>query len=165
MLDLARLFVGEVAAVSALLGIVTTERARLDGTVGVVDADDLAYLHLRYASGAFGLLRASQVAQGNGNRRRVELCGDRAALVLEIDDAVSRVLRADAHPGRAGEGFREVFALDAHLSAWSGNTLAWADAALDGRPTSPNFEDGLRVQEILDAAIRSHAERRWIDLA
>jgi predicted dehydrogenase len=164
LLDLSRLFIGEVASISALLGIVTPERVRPDGTIGVVDADDLAYLHLRYATGAFGLLRVSRVAQGNGDLRRVELFGDRAALVLEIDDEINRVLRADAHAAWGG-GFREVFAHDPRLSTWGINTLEWADAAIEGRETSPNFEDGLRSQEILDAAIRSHAERRWIDLA
>jgi predicted dehydrogenase len=164
VLDLGRLFVGDVTSVSAELGIVTPERARADGTIAVVDADDLAYLHLRYANGAYGLMRVSRVARGRCDIRRIEVFGERASLVLEIDYRISRVLRADERTEWRGDGFREVFAHDARISTWGGNTLEWVDASLEGREMSPNFEDGLRSQEILDAALRSHAERRWIDL-
>jgi predicted dehydrogenase len=164
VLDLSRLFVGEVAAVSAHLGIVMSERVRPDGTVGQVDADDLAYLHLRYAGGTHGLLRVSRVARGRCDIRRVELFGERASLVLEIDQGVARVLRADEVTAWRGDGFREVFAQDPRISTWGGNVLEWVDASLEGREMSPNFEDGLRSQEILDAAIRSDAAQRWIDL-
>lgn len=164
VLDLSRLFLGEITSVSAHLGIVTPERAHPDGTVGVVDADDLAYMHMRYANGAYGLLRVSRVTRGRCDIRRVEVFGERASLVLEIDYGISRVLRADERTQWHGDGFREVFAHDARISTWGGDTQAWVDAALEGREMAPNFEDGLRSQEILDAAIRSDAERRWVDL-
>ena len=96
--------------------------------------------------------------------RKRNASGERASLVLEIDEQLTRVLRADEMTTWRGDGFREVFAVDPRISTWGGNTLAWVDAALDGREMSPNFEDGLRNQEILDAAIRSDAERHWIDL-
>ena len=164
VLDLSRIFVGEVAAVSAQLAVVTPERPRADGTTGVVDADDLAHVHLRYVTGAYGLLRVSRIARGRCDVRRVELFGDRASLVLEVDAGVNRVLRADAMTGWRADGFREVYAYDPAISTWGGNTAAWIDAVLDRRPMSPDFEDGLRCQEILDAAVCSDKERRWIDL-
>jgi predicted dehydrogenase len=164
VLDLGRLFVGEVASVSAHLGIVTPERARPDGSTGTVDADDLAQMQLRFANGTYGLMRVSRVARGRCDIRRIELFGERASLVLEIDHGLCRVLRADERTQWRGDGFREVFAHDPRISTWGGNTLEWVDASLEGREMSPNFEDGLRSQEVLDAAIRSHAERRWIDL-
>jgi predicted dehydrogenase len=153
-----------VASVSAHLGIVTPQRQHPDGTLHQVDADDLAYLHLRYAVGAHGQLRVSRVARGRCDIRRVEVFGERASLVLEIDTGISRVLRADEATAWRGDGFREVFAHDARVSTWGGNVLAWVDAALDRREMSPSFEDGLRCQEILDAAIRSAETRRWVDL-
>ena len=164
VLDLGRLFVGEVASVSGHLGIVTHERPREDGTLGVVDADDLAYLHLRFAAGAHGLLRVSRVARGRCDIRRVELFGERASLVLEIDTGISRVLRADDATAWRGDGFREVFASDARQFTWGGNVHEWVDASLEGREMAPNFEDGVRCQEILDAAIRSDIDRRWVEV-
>jgi predicted dehydrogenase len=29
---------------------------------------------------------------------------------------------------------------------------------------NPNFEDGVRCQKILDAAIRSASDRRWVEV-
>jgi predicted dehydrogenase len=164
MLDLGRLFVGEVAAVSAHLGVVTPERVRPDGTVGHVDADDLAYLHLRYANGPHGLVRVSRVARGRCDLKRVELYGERASLVLEMDKGVNRVLRADEPTVWRGDNFRVVFAFDPNVRTWGGNVLAWVDAALAHREMCPSFEDGLRCQEILDAALRSHTEGCWMDV-
>jgi len=39
-------------------------------------------------------------------------------------------------------------------------------AVREGRPVQDGatFEDGLRNQAVLDAAKRSHVERRWIDI-
>lgn len=164
VLDLSRFFVSEIAAVSAHLGVITPERPRPDGTMARVDADDLAYLHLRYRGGAHGLLRVSRVARGRSDLRVVELYGERASLILEIDKGVNRVLRADEMTQWRSGVFREVFASDPNISTWGGNIRAWVDAALARRPMSPSFDDGLRCQEIVDAALRSAAEGRWVEL-
>lgn len=164
LLDLSRVFAGEVGEVFARLAIITPERPRGDGTMGTVDADDLAHLQLRYADGAYGLMRVSRVARGRCDSRCIELYGERASLVLEIDSGINRVLRADAMTGWSGDGFREVYSTPAADKNWGGNTQAWIDAIVEGRPMSPSFEDAVRCQEILDAAIRSDHERRWIDL-
>lgn len=164
MLDLSRLFVGEVAAVSAHQAVVTPQRARPDGTMATVDADDLAYLHLRYANGTQGLARVSRVARGRCDIKRVELYGEQASLVLEMDRGINRVLRCDEATAWRGDGFREVFVYDPAIRIWGGNVQEWVDASLERREMTPSFEDGLRCQQILDAAIRSHAERRWVDM-
>lgn len=164
MLDLGWLCAGEVAAVSAHLGVVTPERPRPDGATARVDADDLTYLHLQYRGGAHGLARVSRVARGRCDIRRVELYGERASLVLETDKGVDRVLRADEATRWRGDLFRLVFAHDPDASTWGGNVRAWVDASLARRPMAPSFEDGVRCQEILDAAARSHEQRRWVDI-
>jgi predicted dehydrogenase len=164
MLDLGRLFVGEVQSVSAHLGTVVPERIGPDGESRIVDVDDLAYVQLQFEAGAHGLLRVSRVARGRCDIRRVEIFGEQASLVLEIDQGISRVLRADEATAWKGDGFREVFAHDSRIWTWGGNIKKWIDCARRGEEVSPNFEDGLRCQEILDSAIRSADERRWIDV-
>jgi predicted dehydrogenase len=94
----------------------------------------------------------------------VELYGERASLVLEMDKGVNRVLRADEPTVWRGDTFRVVFAFDPNVRTWGGNVLAWVDAALARRDMRPSFEDGLRCQEILDAALRSHTEGCWMDV-
>src|SRR5207248_3033762 len=119
----------------------------------------------RAADGPHGLVRVSRVARGRCDIKRVELYGERASLVLELDKGVTRVLRADEPTVWRGDGFRVVFASDPNVRTWGGNVLAWVDASLARLQMRPSFEDGLRCQEILDAALRSHAERCWIDVS
>jgi predicted dehydrogenase len=164
VLDLGRFFVGEIDSVSALLGTVVGERKDIGGVANQVDVDDLAFLNLRFASGSYGTVRVSRVARGRCDIRRIELFGERASLVLEIDQGVSRVLRADEETAWRGDGFREVFASDSRIWSWGGNISAWIDAAIERRETTPSFEDGLRCQQVLDAALRSANERRWVDV-
>ena len=166
VLDLGRLLLGEVRSVSARLVTATRERARPDGSVGIVDVDDVADLQIDFVSGTCGQVSASRVARGYRDYRRVELYGERASLILEIDWGLIRVLRADETSVAQGEGFREVFAYDARewSSIWGGNTAAWVDAASAGRQMTPSFEDAVRCQEIVDAASVSATERRWVDL-
>ncbi len=164
VLDLARLFAGEIDAVSASLATVVGERTGIGGAAIPVDVDDLAHLTLHFAAGSHGILRVSRVARGRCDIRRVELFGEQASLVLEIDQGVNRVLRADEMTAWRGDGFREVFASDPREWSWGGNITTWIDAALARREMSPNFEDGLRCQEILDAALLSAEQRRWVDV-
>jgi len=44
--------------------------------------------------------------------------------------------------------------------------LAWEfiSAIVEGRQAVPSFYDGLRAQVIADAVLRSHAERRWVEI-
>ncbi len=39
--------------------------------------------------------------------------------------------------------------------------LQFVDAIVSDRPMSPSFLDGLRAQEVIDAAIRSHERGTW----
>jgi predicted dehydrogenase len=38
----------------------------------------------------------------------------------------------------------------------------FVDAILDDRPLSPTFHDGYKAQQMVDAALRSYEEKRWI---
>ncbi len=39
----------------------------------------------------------------------------------------------------------------------------WANGILSGVPRAPSFEDGMKVQEIVDGAVKSQELARWID--
>ena len=41
----------------------------------------------------------------------------------------------------------------------------FVDAILDDLPVTPSFYDGLKVQEVMDAAILSHQEGHWVSIA
>jgi predicted dehydrogenase len=41
----------------------------------------------------------------------------------------------------------------------------FVDAILEGRQVSPSFYDGLKAQEVMDIAIRSHEQGVWVSLS
>jgi predicted dehydrogenase len=47
----------------------------------------------------------------------------------------------------------------------SAGVRAFIDAILEGRPTSPDFSDGVRVQRVLDAVKISGAEGRVVGIS
>jgi predicted dehydrogenase len=40
---------------------------------------------------------------------------------------------------------------------------AWANAIRDNTPAAPSFADGVKTQELIDGALRSSQQGRWID--
>ncbi len=46
----------------------------------------------------------------------------------------------------------------------SAGPRAFFDAIIGNGPASPNFYDGLKTQEVIDAALEAHERRRWVNL-
>ena len=40
----------------------------------------------------------------------------------------------------------------------------WVGELIEGRVPEGDFLDGAKSQEIVDACVRAHVERRWVDL-
>src|SRR5262249_23613946 len=60
-------------------------------------------------------------------------------------------------------GVRRNALLDPY-SKQSAGVRHFIDCIRENRPATPGFGDGVRVQEVLDPAVRSHAEKRQIAL-
>ncbi|MBI3970638.1 MAG: Gfo/Idh/MocA family oxidoreductase [Chloroflexi bacterium] len=130
-----------------------------DGTRYACDADDSYHAVLRFASGLVGLVQCTPIAW-RGRLQRLEVHGDAGSLVVEAGGG-DRIVK------RAGPGDRvyqelpvpERLAVRPPAPGVSGPVYALADrfvrAILDGEPMAPSFEDGFRVQELIDAIVRS----------
>ncbi len=76
--------------------------------------------------------------------------GDDKTQVLEIPDSIY----GDADKGDA-------FGVFKHNSV---GTRLFIDSILNDRPIEPSFEQGYRVQRVIEAAMQSHQENRKISL-
>ena len=54
--------------------------------------------------------------------------------------------------------------MDPYLKRSAGPRL-FIDAILEDKPAAPDFYDALKVQEVVDAALKSHRDRGWVSLA
>ena len=175
LIDLMRWLGGEVSAVSSSMRNFVPERVvrgeegrqkiRIDdGTVGLVE----------YESGAIGTLQTSYVTVGNYPGVELRVYGSKGAaiarLISEFDVAETLT--------RATPDAIEFVPFELTQAALPpGTTLAtpwpelyyrnlvrhFVDEIVEGRPQECTFYDGAKSQEIVDAMILAHKERRWVE--
>jgi len=154
--DAIRVWFGEIVSVAARLETRRT-RLSLDPDAAPVTADDGFVARLTTDTGVVCVLdTASSIGVDIGPR--IEVYGTAATAVLErehvltiIDDAGKVEERnfsssddASRHPSRSA------------LGVWAAQVVG---AVRSGHQLTPNFLDGLRVQEVIAAAHRSHELR------
>jgi len=174
-LDLARWLVGEIAEVTGTMKTFVTERPLPGGKGrGAVDVDDAALCLLRFENGALGSVEGSRFAPGRKNHNRFEINGSKGSIVWDLERLNELQLYVEEGPN---SGFRDVIATDAkhpYVSAWwpPGHLVGYEHSFthtvhdfVQGIHTqvlpTPNFEDGVRNQRVLDAVERSAASGRW----
>jgi predicted dehydrogenase len=125
--------------------------------------DSTAILGLDFTSGAVGAISMSASAY-RGLGHRIEFYGDDGSLVLENPtEEYMRgfALRYAVRPGplelvhRAEESSGTD---DSRITPTASIDRRFVDWILNGSPARPDFHDALRVQTLLDAAIRSDRE-------
>ena len=180
MFDLARWLVGDITRVNAHLVTFQTYPGP-DGKPMDAICDD-AWVMLEFAGGATGSVHTSWVTyRAERNiEQRVVLYGDQG--MLEVDNPIA----FSASPGTILRGARYG---EQHLkelpvcddpkldAAYHQAMLAYAfdvfgrepvgdrlfiDSILANQPVSPDFTDGLKAQEVIEAAIASHESGRWV---
>ena len=167
MIDLALLLAGPIAEVSAdLLTFVQELPDAVTGRPVPQRLDDDVTLALRFAGGAHGTISLSRVGLADAHlplgRSQIVVNGSKLAI---ISDGIAH---ATVH--RLGSAPQE-WPLDARVAgldhgallAYLGEELmrAFLEAIRSGMPVPPTLEDGLAVQAVLDAALRSANSRCW----
>lgn len=142
-----------------------------------VDVDDAADVMFDFASGALGVLQTNWVASGHKIDLRFEVGGEKGSVrfswqhgnELEVylaeqePQGYRTVILGPDHPG--GQGFWPV----------PGQGLGYSDAFLiacndlfsclrESTPATPDFLDGLRACEVVEAALASAEAGEWMDV-
>lgn len=189
IIDLARFLVGEIDSVSAVTQRFIEERPLPHNRTlkGAVEVDDLAAALVRFDNGATGTLKASWALPGFKNDVFFVVVGDKGAIrfswernnELQFFDSADEprlsgyrtILLGRAHPGAElfwfpalggdlglgvtaqGLGYGDAFAL---------SFRHFVNALKTGESPAPNFVDGLRCCEIIDAILASAEQERWV---
>ena len=168
LIDLYRYWFGEIAAVQGHLRTFTVARPTPGGGTATVDVDDASTCLLRLANGAEGTVNASRNALGHSNHQRVEVYGTKGSLIYEIEkwDAGGDRLQLCLGAAQARyNAFATVQVPPSYLTSHPERAMDdFIDAIRSGTPMRPNFTDGVRCQEVLDATELSAREGRWIEL-
>jgi len=186
-IDLARWLVGEFTEVNGMLDTFIKQRPllaesddRLGGKasdqLGEVTVDDSAIFTARFAGGAVGTFEATRMAAGRKNHHRIEINGSKGSLVFNME-RMNELEYYNAEDASDARGFRVIQTTDSEHpytgAYWPvGHIIGYEhtfinlirdmlEAFSQGKPFSPNFEDGLACQRVLDAVSRSSESRKW----
>jgi predicted dehydrogenase len=178
IIDLAMWFVGSPiqAVVGALRNFIPQRMVRATGRMMRMNIDDGDIFLAEFANGALGSVQTSFVTVGNYPGLEARVYGSEGALICRLveEDGVAESLKgakpdavefrdlpipARLYPpgGSARESWRTLFYANL-VSSFVGEILAG-----DGR-NEGDFDDGARVQEVINAVERSFRERRWVPL-
>ncbi|MDT0156065.1 Gfo/Idh/MocA family oxidoreductase [Microbacterium sp. ARD32] len=183
-IDLTQFVTGQTLdSVSGVLETIVSERPLMGEAVGLggragagtgtVTVDDLALFTGRLSSGALASFEATRFATGRKNALEIEISGDRGALHWNLED-LNSLHHYDATRPAGTQGFTRILVTEPehpYLSGWwpTGHMLGYehgfshqvkdlVEAIAARTAPAPSFEDGLRVQRVLDAVERSAAD-------
>lgn len=168
-IDMMRWWLGEVHSVAGTTGTMVKRRRLPESTsMASVDADDNFAFLLQFASGAIGSVHFSSTAPTDAGES-ITITGSEGMLIVEDDKELFGARKRDM-------GLRELAIperLMPRLPEFSHNLIRptillmrdWVKAIREGAGAafSPSFDDGAKVQEIVDAVTRSQVQDRWID--
>ena len=176
LLDLMRWLGGEFDSVAATMKNFVPER-QVVGMRGrqKIEVEDATVALVEFACGAQGLVQSSYIAVGNYPGVEIRVYGSKGAAIARLitEGGIAETLkRASADAVE----FEDVILDAAHFPV--GTTLAtpwpelyyrnlirhFVDEILEGSPEECTFHDGAKSQQIVDAIITAHAERRWVRL-
>ncbi|MFZ5829555.1 MAG: Gfo/Idh/MocA family protein [Planctomycetota bacterium] len=149
---------------------------------GEVTVDDAVLFLAKFSGGAVASFEAARQATGNQNRNQFEINGTKGAVKFDFE-RMNELEWYDATLPRAQQGWSTIMCTHGGDHPYVGNW--WPDAHIIGyehgftnqaydvlrvlggeQPTVPipDFNDAYQTQRVLEAAMMSAEERRWVNM-
>jgi len=187
IIDIARYLVGEFDEVVGMDKTFIKTRPLVEEAAGLagrgkkvkgkVTVDDAVLFLARFKNGAIATFESTRFAGGRKNQNQFEINGSRGTLAFKFERMNELQYLSLKEPQHL-QGFKTILATEPvhpYVHAWwpPGHILgyehAFVNAASDlvesmakNRSIKPNFEDGLKCQQVLDAVLKSAQERTWV---
>ncbi|HEY3129608.1 MAG TPA: Gfo/Idh/MocA family oxidoreductase, partial [Acidobacteriota bacterium] len=132
----------------------------------------------RFDNGALGTIEATRFATGRKNYNRFEINGSKGSVAFNLErlNELEVFLRSDSG---SVQGFHNVMVTEAahhpYVKAWwpPGHIIGYEhtfthtvydllEGIADEKLPTPNFEDGVKNQRVLDAIEKSAANKKWV---
>lgn len=183
IIDLARFLVGEIITVSGMIKVFNPVRKDCLGREERIEADEGNLALVEFDNGAVGTLESSGVSTGRKNQNTWEINGSKGSIFFDLEDPnhlhlyltepFSPELRGFSsisvtHPSHP---LQTIILPPGHNAGWEyGHVHALAhfiDCVVNDKPIEPygaSFEDGLRVQRIIEAVNESFREGKKLGI-
>jgi predicted dehydrogenase len=176
LLDLVRWCVGEFGSVASSMRNFVPERV-VRGYEGMqkIQVEDGTVALAEFASGAHGILQTSYIAVGNYPGVELRVYGSKGAAVARLVEefGIAETLHF-ATPDSVE--FKKIEIPASALPPGTSLETPWpelyyrnlvrhfVDEILDDTLAECTFFDGAKSQEVVNAIVKAHLERRWVDL-
>ncbi len=178
VIDLARWYLGEIRSVCAHAPTMIHERRDPNNEEMLpCEVEDAAGFLAEFESGAQGVFHISWIAH-RGHDQTITLCGEKGTIVYQTspeawrhslqvsgvpDDTLAEVeppadLMGTIDGSNPKAGWRSF------VESYPSMARRFIDTIVHDEPPLPSFVEGLRAQEVFEAVMTSHRERRWVDV-
>jgi predicted dehydrogenase len=184
ILDLIYYLLGDFGSVQATMDTLINERPVAPGSKekGPVEVDDIVLMQVRMADNTLGSVEISRMGTGATNDMKIEIYGEKGAIRFSAEDPswleVYDVRDPD-QPTGGMSGYRKIQTVgrfkEHKVPDWSmapgfittfvESQYKFLKAVSDDTQPALTFKDGLHVQEVMQAAMLSSDEKRWVSLA
>ena len=188
IIDLARYLVGDFDEVIGMDKTFIKKRpipaeegslAASAGTekMGEVTVDDAVLFLAKFKKGLIGTFEATRFAGGRRNSNKIEINGSKGSIAFNLE-RMNELEFYSADDPKHMQGFRNILVTEPvhpYLSAYwpAGHIIGWEHTFLNeiydlfegitnNKDVAPDFEDGLKCQQVLEAVLRSAEEKCWI---
>jgi predicted dehydrogenase len=190
--DLAHFLIGDIATVSCLTTNFITERPIADEStvgnlsagaigeeMGKVTVEDAALMMVQFKNGAVGSFEATRFATGKKNGLTFEIYGSKGSLMFNLE-RMNELQYYSLLDDEGTQGFRTIQTTEAvhpYAGHWwpAGHIIGYehafvhavadfVEAIVENKSIEPNFHDGLKITEVLEAGIASAETKQQIVL-
>ncbi len=191
LIDIARFLVGDFKSVMGMEKTFIKERPIVEKMTGLsgkaqdttqkgqVTVDDATLFLTEFENGALGSFEATRFAAGHKNDMSFEINGSKGSLKFEFE-RMNELQYYNVDDPEGLQGFRLIQASEEvhpYMAAWwpAGHVIGYehtfvhemyefVEAIANDRKTSPDFYDGMKCSQVLEAVETSIAERQWIQV-
>lgn len=187
IIDAARMLVGEFESVNSIVKTFVPERplpagrffgqrGEASSEMGKVDVDDAALTMIQFNDGVYGTIEVTRNAWGHHNQLGFEIHGTLGSIAFDYQ-RLNELRVAFADDPKDAFGWRTIYSgpnqpygdflwpvagmgqgyIDVKSLEW----FNFLKAIADKTQASPNFADGVQIERIADAILKSGETRNW----
>lgn len=144
-----------------------------------VTVEDACAFLARFKNGALGTFEATRFAAGRKNFNRIEINGEKGTIWFEFED-MNRLKYFNTEASPETKGFTDILVTEEshpYISHWwpAGHIIGYENTFVNqfsdffhaiktNGQVKPDFYDGLRVNQVLDAVMKSTETGTWINV-
>jgi predicted dehydrogenase len=187
IIDAARILVGEFESVNSIVKTFVTERplpagrffgqrGEASSEMGPVDVDDAALTMIQFNNGVYGSIEVTRNSWGHHNQLGFEINGTLGSIAFDYQ-RLNELRVAFANDDKDAFGWRTIYSgpnqpygdllwpvagmgqgyIDVKSLEW----YNFLKAIAEKREASPNFADGVQIERIAEAILKSGDSQKW----